>query len=140
MTSASSLLRSLLIYSICLPLAIFLGYVIAQEGNPIYSITTYLGIVPILFCLALPLLLRWHHALLVATWNFGALLYFLPGRPDLWMVMGGVSLAISIAQCTLDRHRFLIASSVTRPLLLLAAVVLVTSQCRGGIGLAIFGS
>jgi O-Antigen ligase len=140
MTSTSSVLRSLLIYSICLPLAIFLGYVIAQEGNPIYSLTTYLGIVPILFCLALPLLLRWHHALLVATWNFGALLYFLPGRPDLWMVMAGVSLTISITQCTLDRHRFLKASSVTRPLLLLAAVVLVTALCRGGIGLAIFGS
>jgi hypothetical protein len=140
MTSTSSVLRSLLIYSICLPLAIFLGYVIAQEGNPIYSISTYLGILPILACLALPLLLRWHHALLVATWNFGALLYFIPGRPDLWMVMAAVSLAISIAQCTLDRHRFLKAASVTRPLLLLAAVVLVTAQCRGGIGMAIFGS
>jgi hypothetical protein len=141
MTSTSSVLRSLLIYSICLPLAIFLGYVIAQEGNPIYSITTYLGIVPILLVLSLPLLLRWHHALLVASWNFGALLYFLPGRPDLWMVMGGTSLAISIIQCTLDRrHHFLNASSVTRPLLILAAVVLVTAQCRGGIGLALFGS
>jgi hypothetical protein len=118
----------------------FLGYIIAQEGNPIYSITTYLGIVPILFVLVLPLLLRWHHGLLIASWNFGALLYFLPGRPDLWMVMAGVSLAISIAQSALDRHRFLKAPSVTRPLLLLAAVIVVTAQCRGGIGMAIFGS
>src|SRR2546423_7461508 len=99
MTSTSSLLRSLLIYSVCLPLAIFLGYVIAQEGNPIYSITTYLGIVPVLFLLVLPLLLRWHHALLIASWNFGALLYFIPGRPDLWMLMAGLSLAISFVQC-----------------------------------------
>ncbi len=141
MTSTSSLLRSLLIYSICLPLAIFLGYIIAQEGNPIYSITTYLGILPILFVLVLPLLLRWHHALLIASWNFGALLYFLPGRPDLWMAMAGLSLIISIVQYILNRQlRLLSASSVTRPLLLLAAVVLVTAQCRGGIGLAIFGS
>jgi hypothetical protein len=141
MSSASALLRSLLIYSICLPLAIFLGYLIAQEGNPIYSISTYLGIVPILFILVLPLLLRWHHALLIASWNFGALLYFLPGRPDLWMAMAGLSLLISIVQYILDRRlRFLSAPGVTRPLVLLAAVVLTTAGCRGGIGLAIFGS
>src|SRR5215470_10572304 len=98
MTSASSLLRSLLIYSICFPLAIFLGYLIAQEGNPIYSFTTYIGILPILFILALPLLLRWHHGLLIASWNFGAVLYFVPGRPNLWMAMTGLSLLISIIQ------------------------------------------
>lgn len=141
MTSTSSLLRSLLIYSICLPLAIFLGYVIAQEGNPIYSLTTYIGILPILFLLALPLLLRWHHGLLIASWNFGAVLFFLPGRPDLWMAMAGLSLLISIVQYILDRrHRFLSAPSVTRPLVFLAVVIVVTAACRGGIGLRSFGS
>src|SRR5215813_1566265 len=140
MTSTSSLLRSLLIYSICLPLAIFLGYVIAQEGNPIYSRSTYIGILPILFILALPVLLRWHHGLLIASWNFGALLYFLPGSPDLWMAIAGLSLIISVVQYILNRQRFLSAPSVTRPLLFLAAVVLVTAVCRGGIGLRSFGS
>ena len=141
MTSTSTLLRSLLIYSVCLPLAIFLGYIIAQEGNPIYSFTTYIGILPILFILALPLLLRWHHALLIASWNFGAVLYFVPGRPNIWMAMAGLSLSISILQFILDRrHRFLSASSVTRPLVFLAAVVIMTAACRGGFGLAIFGS
>ena len=141
MTSASSLLRSLLIYSICLPLAIFLGYLIAQEGNPIYSLTTYVGILPILFVLALPLILRWHHGLLIASWNFGAVLFFFPGRPDLWMAMAALSLSISILQYILDRrHRFLSAPSVSRPLLFLAAVVIATAACRGGIGLRSFGS
>jgi O-antigen ligase len=141
MTSTSSLLRSLLIYSICLPLAIFLGYLIAQEGNPIYSLTTYIGMLPILFILVLPLLLRWHHGLLIVSWNLGAVLFFLPGRPDLWMAMAGLSLLISIVQYILDRrHRFLSAPSVSRPLVLLAAVVLVTAACRGGIGLRSFGS
>jgi hypothetical protein len=141
MTSTSSLLRSLLIYSICLPLAIFLGYIIAQEGNPIYSLSTYLGILPILFVLALPLLLRWHHGLLIASWNFGAVLYFVPGRPNLWMAMAGLSLAIAIVQYILNpRLRFLNASSVTRPLIFLAAVVVMTAVCRGGFGLATFGS
>jgi len=141
MTSASSLLRSLLIYSICLPLAIFLGYVIAQEGNPLYSISTYFGIIPILFFLTLPLLLRWHHGLLIATWNLGAVLFFLPGRPELQMAMAWLSLSLAIVQHILNRRlRFLSAPGVTRSLLFLAAVVLATAQCRGGIGVAAFGS
>src|SRR6266498_125368 len=138
MTSTSSLIRSLLIYSICLPLAVFLGYLIAQEGNPLYSLTTYIGILPVLFLLVLPLLLRWHHPLLIASWNFGAVLYFVPGRPDLWMAMAGLSLVISLVQRILNpRMRFLSASGISRPLLCLAAVVLVTAACRGGIGLKI---
>jgi len=87
------------------------------------------------------LLLRWHHGLLIASWNLGALLYFVPGRPELWMAMAGLSLLISIVQYIVDRrNRFLCASSVTRPLLLLAALVLATAVCRGGIGLRSFGS
>src|ERR1051326_490955 len=141
MTSASSLLRSLLIYSICVPLAIFLGYIIAQEGNPFYSLTTYFGLVPILFLLTLPLLLRWHHGLLIVTWNLGALLFFLPGRPDLWMAMACLSLSISVFQYILNRRlRFLSAPGVTWSLLFLAAVVFATAEGRGGIGVAALGS
>src|ERR1051325_4267887 len=141
MTSASSLLRWLLIYSICLPMAIFLGYVIAQEGNPLYSLSTYFAIVPVLFLLVLPLLLRWHHGLLITTWNFNVMLYFLPGRPQLWMAMAWFSLLLAIVQYILNRQlRFLSAPGVTRSVLLLAAVVLATAECRGGIGVAAFGS
>lgn len=141
MTSASSLLRSLLIYSICVPLAIFLGYIIAQEGNPLYSLSTYFGIIPVLFFLALPLILRWHHGLLIAIWNLSACLYFLPGRPDVWMAAAWLSLSLAIVQYILNRRlRFLSAPGVTRSLLFLAVVVLTTAGFRGGIGLAAFGS
>ena len=34
MSSASSLFRSLLIYSVCLPLAVVLGYFLAQPSDP----------------------------------------------------------------------------------------------------------
>src|SRR5215470_707669 len=98
MTSASSLLRSLLIYSICLPLAIFLGYVIAQEGNPLFNPETYFAVGLVIFVLALPLILRWHHPLLIVSWNLGAVLFFVPGRPDLWWMVTWLSLCISIVQ------------------------------------------
>ncbi len=141
MTSASSLLRSLLIYSVCVPLAIFLGYVIAQEGNPIYSLSTYIAVVPILFLLILPLLLRWHHGLLITTWNFGMMLYFVPGSPQLWMAVAWLSLSLAIIQYILNRRlRFLSAPGVTWSLVFLFAVVLMTAASRGGIGLRAFGS
>ena len=65
MTSASSLLRSLLIYSICLPLAIFLGYLLAEP----LTYSTFAGVGFVLFFLCIPLFLRWHHVMLAASWR-----------------------------------------------------------------------
>src|SRR4029077_16512697 len=141
MTSTSSLLRSLLIYSICLPLAIFLGYVIAQEGNPLYNPTTYFIVGLVIFFLALPLVLRWHHVLLIASWNLGLVLFFVPGRPDLWIAAAWLTFAISILHYILSRRPiFLQARGVTWSLLFLAIVVLATAELTGGIGLAALGS
>ena len=129
MTSASSILRSLLIYSICLPLAMMIGYIIAQEGNPLYNPYTYFSIIPIFLFLALPLLLTWHHSLLVITWNLSAVLFFLPGRPELWTGAVWLSFPIAVIQYILNRRLpFLSAPSVARPLLFLAAVVFVTAE------------
>src|SRR5438270_744244 len=98
MTSASSFLRSLLVYSICLPVAVFLGYTIAQEGNPLLNPATYFVVGLVIFVLVLPLVLRWHHALLVITWNLGAVLFFVPGRPDLWWAVVWLSFSMAIIQ------------------------------------------
>ena len=68
MTTASSpLVRSLLIYSICLPLAVILGYMLANPLDP----TTFGVVGLVLFLLLTPALLRWHHTWLIATWNAG---------------------------------------------------------------------
>jgi hypothetical protein len=141
MTGASSLLRSLLIYSICLPLAIFLGYIIAQEGNPLFNPATYFIVGLVIFVLALPLILRWHHTLLIVTWSLGAVLFFVPGRPDLWWAVAWLSFCIAIVQHILNRGRtFFQARGVARSLIFLTVVVLATALLRGGIGLAAFGS
>src|SRR5215831_1391848 len=140
MTSASSLLRNLLVYTICLPLAVFLGYTIAQEGNPLFNPATYFIVGLVLFVLALPLVLRWHHALLICSWNLGAILFFVPGRPDLWWAIAWLSFSASVIQFILTRKRpFLPAPGVTRSLIFLSIVVLGTAAMRGGIGLAAFG-
>jgi hypothetical protein len=136
MTSAATIIRSLLIYGLCLPLAIFLGYVLAmplsRENLFFVAAATLLPLIPIL--------LRWHHVLLVLSWNMSVVLFFLPGSPYLWIVMVAVSLALTILQHILKRNvQFAGVTSVTLSLLFLAAVILVTAKLTGGIGLRSFG-
>src|SRR5258708_4272097 len=96
MISAPTNIRTLLIHAVILPLAVFLGYLLASD-NPL-NYGTMGGIGMVLFVLALPLLLRWHHALLIVAWNIGAVLFFLPGRPDVWWAAAWLSLTISVIQ------------------------------------------
>src|SRR5436190_3866081 len=140
MTSSSTLMRTLLIYSICLPLAIFLGYIIAQP-DPIRDYSTYLGVGLVLFILLLPLLLRWHRVMLLACWNGSTLLYFFPGRPDLFMALVWLSFIIALLQfITNPKAKFISVPSVARPLLFFAIVIIVTAKLSGGIGFGAFGS
>jgi hypothetical protein len=134
MSNVSSLFRSLLIYSVCLPLAVVLGYLVTQPLD--WTSVTVGGVVCLL--LVAPLLLRWHHTWLIATWNSTLMLFFL--RSSAAMALSWVSLLISILQYTLNRKlKFLPVGPVAKPLFFLAAVILITARCRGGIGLQIFG-
>ena len=136
MTNAPALFRSLLVYGLCLPLAVFLGYLLATPMDN----TSIVAVEIVFFVLAIPLLLRWHHPWLIATWNSSLLLFFLPGKPPAWMGLAAVSFAISLLQYTLNRKmRFLHAPTVMWPLLLLTAVILVTARFSGGLGVRILG-
>ena len=128
MSNASALSRPLLAYGFCLSLAVLLGCLLA---NPL-DLATLAVVTVIFFVLTIPLLLRWHHAWLIATWNTTAMLFFLPGRPQVWIGLAGVSLLISILQYTLNRKMgFLSVPSAARPLFFLATVrVCMTSRWR----------
>jgi hypothetical protein len=140
MTSSSTLLRTLLIYSLCLPLAIFVGYLIASP-DPIRDYSTYFGVGLVVFLLCLPLLLKWHRALLVGSWKASVMLYFLPSRPELFYGCACFSLLVSVLQFIIHpRSRFLSVPQVTRPLIVLGIVVLFTAIINGGIGLGALGS
>ena len=137
MSNASALLRSLIVYGLCLPLAVVLGYLLA---NP-FELTTLGTVGIVVFILLTPVFLRWHHVWLIATWNMSAVLFFLPGRPPAWQGMALISFTIAVLQYILNRNmRFFSVPSVTKPLLFLAAVVLITMRLTGGVGLKTFGS
>jgi O-Antigen ligase len=136
MSNPPALLRSLLVYGLCLPLAVFLGYLLATPMDP----ATAAAVEILFFVMAIPLLLRWHHPWLIAVWNSSAVLFFLPGSPPVWMGLAAVSFGISLLQYTLNRKmRFLHVPSVMWPLLLLIAVILVTARFTGGFGIKLFG-
>src|SRR5260370_21203947 len=117
MSNAFSLFRSLIIYAVCLPLAIFLGYLLATPDD----FVSFALVTLVLVSLALPLFLRWHHPLLLLTWNMAAAAFFLPGSPSVWLLVCGLSLTISVLQHSLNKNQiFLHVPSLALRLLSLA--------------------
>jgi hypothetical protein len=137
MTSSASSIRALLVYALILPLALILGYSLATPTD----FGTWATLLIVLLVICTPLILAYHHPLLFLSWNMTASVFFLPGRPQLWLVMAAFSLGISALHRTLSKEaRFLDVSSVVFPLLFLAATVWATGKLTGGFGLRVFGS
>jgi hypothetical protein len=132
-----ALFRSLIVYAVCIPLAMWVGYLLTQLDDR----STYETGGILLLILCAPILLRWHHLLLIASWNFSLMIFFLPGSPFIWLPMACLSLGISVLQRTLNSQaRFISAPQITWPLICLLLVVLFTAQLTGGIGLRSMGS
>jgi len=133
----AALLRSLIIYAVCVPLAVVVGYMLTNPMD--YSTLGLFGILALL--LVSPILLRWHHPLLIVSWNMSMTLFFIKSTPSLWMVMVAISLGISLLERTLnsDMH-FIRVPQITWPLLCLIAVILLTAKLTGGLGFRAFGS
>ena len=137
MSDASSLVRSLLIYGICLPLAIILGYVLATP----LDMTSFVMLGILFGILIIPIFLQWHYAWLFLFWNTNMMAFFLPGKPSFAMLLCLVSFTISAFQHILNKRlKFIYVPTIAWPLFFLAAVVLITAYLRGGIHLNAAGS
>ncbi|MDB6109910.1 MAG: O-Antigen ligase [Pedosphaera sp.] len=124
-------------YGVCLPLAVLIGYFLAE---PLESGSVAVVIL-VLAVLSIPLLMRWHHVLLLASWNAVCLLFFLPGNPSLCLAMTFVSLFFSLLDRSIGRNQGLFAvRSVALSLAVLAGVVVITAFATGGLGLRSMGS
>ncbi len=133
----SSIIRTLLVYGIVLPLAVMVGWMLSSPTES--QSMTVVGVV--LFVLMLPLILTHHFPLLIFSWNASLVAFFLPGRPLFWTVMVAANLGMALAYRILQRRpMFIPVPSVSITLLAFAAVVLVTAQFRGGFGLRLMGS
>ncbi|MGP8200440.1 MAG: hypothetical protein ACLQU4_13165 [Limisphaerales bacterium] len=121
-------------YLIAIPLALILG-VLASSPDEL----TLMLIGMLLFFLALPAFIKWHHALLIFLWNSAFSANFLPGEPAFWLMLAGLSFGLSVLNHVMGRRPFRSVPEMTTPLLLLAAVVIGTAFYRGGIGIRILG-
>jgi hypothetical protein len=132
----TALVRSMVIYAICLPLAIVLGYLVSNPLDP----TTDITLMVVMFLLILPLLLRWYHAWLIIIWNMGITFIYFPGLLPGWMPVACVGFAVAVGHYILNRERkFLTARSVSWSVIALGLVVVITAKFRGGLGFHAFG-
>lgn len=136
MTDARTALKSLLIYAVCIPLALVLGYLLA---NPLdLQGLTLIGVVFLLLCA--PLVIHFHYSFMLLAWNMGALVFFLPGNMSLWMVVILLSFGVAFSHRILDKKvQFLWVPEISRPLIALAVVAIVTAELRGGFGFRSLG-
>jgi hypothetical protein len=137
MSKESSLFSGLLVFGICVPLALFLGYLLA---TPLEA-TSMVFVVMTLFLLLIPILLKWHHEALIVSWNLALVAFFFPGSPAVGYLVGGLSLFFTMTKRTLWRRADSIhCPSVSIPLMALAVIVLITAQQTGGIHARALGS
>jgi hypothetical protein len=137
MTNASSVIKSLIIYTVCIPLAVFLGYLLT---NPL-DMGSFLTFAILAAVLSAPFILKFHYPLMILFFNLGAVVFFLPGRPQAWLVGIALSYAISLTHRILNKNvQPIRVAEVSRPLIAILIVVLVTAQMTGGIGFRLLGS
>jgi hypothetical protein len=91
--------------------------------------------------LSVPLLMKWHHPLLILSWNAAINPLFLPGRASLWLLLSVVCLLIAILnRAANSAEKFISVPSITRALIIFSAVVVLTGLLTGGFGSRLLGS
>lgn len=136
MANTFSVSRAQLIYALCLPLAVLMGYFLAEP----LDLGTVVVVITVLGLFTFPVLMRYHHPLLVVCWNAVVTPLFLPGQPYLWSLMALTSMFFAILNRSIDAdRRFLHAPPLTKSLLFLMAVVIATMIATGGFGFHAFG-
>lgn len=138
----TALLRSLIVYAICVPLAAVAGYALVSLSNANLQDTSSLLTIGVLVAVLLfPLLMKWHYPLMFFSWGLPVSLFFLPGRPNLFLAMVAISLTISVVERILDRNkRFLPSGGVVWPLMAMLFVIFITAKLNGGFGVRAMGS
>lgn len=137
MASTFAVTRNHLIFGLCLPLAVLMGYLLAEPDDPT-SLTLLLVITAMLI---VPVLMRWYHPLLILSWNMTFYVARLPGSPQLWALMSLLGLFFAILNRSVNpEFRFVQVPALTLPLLALGVVVIATAMATGGIGMRVLGS
>jgi O-Antigen ligase len=136
MASTFAVTRNHLIFGVCLPFAVLLGYLLADVNDPVSMLVIATAIVGLSF----PLLMRWYHPILIAGWNTTAQASFLPGAPQMWACLAILGLFFAVLNRSVNsENKFVHVQSLTLPITAFGAVVVITAALTGGVELQIFG-
>jgi hypothetical protein len=136
MAQAINIPKTHLIMALCLPLAVILGYFLAE---PLDS-GSLAVVVFVITIMAVPVMMKWHHPLLTLSWNSVMSPIFLPGKPSLWMVMALAALLFALLNRAVSpEHKFTQIPSINRAIFFLFGVVAVTAMLNGGLGIRVLG-
>ena len=137
MANTINIPKTHLIMGLSLPLAVLLGYFVAEP----MELGSMAVVVFVLVALSIPLLMKSYYLLLVLSWNAAMSFGFLPGQPAFWAMMAFIGLLFAIVSRAVSADaRFLIEPSVTKSLLALLGVVVVTAMATGGFGVRMLGA
>ena len=132
MANTLNISKAQLTLAFCLPLAVLVGYFLAEPLESA-NLAVVLGVCGVL---SVPLAMKWHHPMLVFSWNLMFNPFFLPGRPQLWTIMACMSLLFTLLNRAVQQNgEFNYVPSVAKPLLFLGLVVVVTATMTGGVGI-----
>ena len=137
MASTFAVTRNHLIFGVCLPFAVLLGYLLADINDPVSRVVIGISIAVLSF----PLLMRWYHPLMILAWNSAAQVTFVPGAPTMWAFFSVVGLFFAVLNRSVNsENKFVHAPSLTIPLVLFAILIVVTAAMSGGVAIQTLGS
>ena len=129
-------LRTLAVYAACAVLSIIIGVLML---NPLtYSALGFLGLLAAV--LLIPVLMKWHRPLMLFSWYMPAMMFFIKGDPNLFLVMIALSITTTVVERAMGQKRFFKVPQITWPLFCLIGVIVMTAKFTGGLGLRAFGS
>ncbi len=133
----SALPRVLFIFGIVLPLAVVMGYLMSEPMDRMSMI----GLGGMCALLLSPVIIKFHHLLLILTANAFINAFFLPGLPTMWMFLGALSFGVSLVSWPLDRksRKYCGVPSFDYAILMIFAVLFFTAWMNGGFGFKVFG-
>lgn len=136
MASTFAVTRNHLIFGICLPLALLLGYLLADAQDPM----TFFFVAIFGTILTIPLMMQWYHPILIFAWNMNAA-PAIPGRPYLWALVAFLAfIVVIINRAMTEQNRFPSIPRLTKPLVALLLVFILTAFASGGVGLSMLRS
>ena len=139
MNNPAQAIRMMITYAVCIPLAIFMGYIMTEVGNrPDYSNLFVVGLVAAV--LVSPIFIKWYYPIMIFGLGCPMYVFFLKGNPPLGQVVVIIGFTLAFIERTMNsERRFIKATAMTMPMLYTVAMVLMTAELTGGIGLHTLG-